>query len=207
MPKAKKRKIQPIHKRNRAIRYDYIIGVDTGKYGAICRINKNGKLISIEPTKYTKGRIDVDYTADYLSTFDPRYNLACIESTFDPSKKGTKETYLTNNFSFGRNTMCPEAQISALGFDYAMVPSISWEAHFALLHKNKSDACRRATVLYCAIEKKNRCDIFEKVETYDANCGIFGTKKKTRKIINDGFADAYLIAQYARQIYLEEEKK
>ena len=187
--------------------YKYFIGIDTGKYGAMVAIDSKGKTVDYEDTPYTNGRIDKNKIVVFLKKFNPRDTFIGIEATFDPAKKGTKKgdnkgLYNFDNFSFGRNTMCPEMATHTLGFNYEMIYPMTWKTFFSLVSVKyfgkKNAACMRATNIYKSIDKKPT-QIFIQTEMKEEDSILFGKKIVEKKTYWDGRAEAYLVAQYIRQ--------
>lgn len=155
------------------------IGIDPGLTGAIAMIRSTDKftppMIKVWKTPVISGMVDAAEVASILSEFTKGYTpLCCIEKAQAMPKQGVVGVF-TYGKGYGQLIAC--LQIEAIPF-YEIPPG-TWKKKYSLIKQPKSVSVKVASQLFPSMTKS-----------------LYGP----RGGLNDGVAEALLLADYCRRI-------
>jgi hypothetical protein len=157
--------------------YDFFIGIDPGKKGAIVTIDESSKIIDCMEFKNNP----FHGTLRYLQFYSAKLIIG-IEKSKTFSKQG-----LVSGFNYGVGYGEIIGSIKNSGFPYIEIETKSWKKYFDLIIKHK------------AYEKLYQKKKINKIRAWEKAKMITDFNFMTNKGgLKDGVVDAFLIAEYMK---------
>ena len=158
---------------------EYFIGIDTGLYGAITIIDKDGDVLEIRDMPIDdEGQVDEKEIKTILSNYPIEKILVAYEKCQFDSKKAKNRIA----FYFGQNYRAVITTLKIIEVFYLGVAPVTWQTEYSLIGRGKIES----VVVASQLCKKMK--------------GVFITSSKSgKKKYYDGRAESYLIAEYARR--------
>ncbi len=153
-----------------------IIGIDPGKKGGIALLTQNADIVFNIEMPIVNNTIDVKqihYLLKYYKTEEER--ICYIERAQSMPKQGVKSTF---NYGCGYGMLLSTILLSEIGFEE--VSPQTWKKKFALIKKGKEGSMLKCLQLFPQTKKSD-----------------FYTE---RNRLQDGKAEALLIAEYGRRL-------
>jgi len=167
-------------------------GIDPGKTGCIVFLNELGDILA----HHSAPLIGKDYDKQHIVTIFKAYNnfnLYCVLEDVHALNMGGK----VSNFDFGRGKGIYEGILMALKISHSLITPKRWQKEVWTAKKQYKPNKKRPT-----IDTKAMSLITAKMLQPDWDWANISPKTGAKlSTIDDGFVDAYLIAEYARRTH------
>ncbi|NCU28787.1 MAG: hypothetical protein EOM85_03915 [Candidatus Moranbacteria bacterium] len=167
----------------------YAIGIDPGLTGCIvCVEIETKKMHSFYDVEKVGSDIDIAGIVKYLSQFDRQESTIFLENPHPHGTDGVKTVFAGFMYGYGVGVM--NGVCSSLDFSIIKVAPTSWKGHFALMSGSLS------------YQEKKMLDIDKACYLSPENEAIFRHKRIDKKTYRHDRADAFLIANYGIDKYI-----
>jgi hypothetical protein len=178
------------------------IGIDPGKTGHVVELDNSGKIVDHYVTPVIGKEYDKQQMSTNLFKFSP-YNIDRIRAhVLLENVHATQMGGKASNFDFGRGKGLWEMALMALEISHTMVTPKEWQKLMWQGAKTQYMATKRKTKQGTFVKKvdtKATSLLAAKMLQPQQEWRVIGKKGSPTTKIDDGFVDAYLMAEYCRR--------